>query len=120
MCSGVCPRRVHRLELDLPDREARAVRERRVIVATVRRPLVAPVRTALIGEMETDPEAVGELPRARQEVGVDVGLGHGHDPEFLAPREIDVSVDVPLRVEEDRVPPYAGTRSGTRTARVSR
>ena len=44
-----------------------------------------------------------ELSRAGQEVGVDVRLGRGHDEEILLRGDVDISVDVALGIDDDRL-----------------
>ena len=95
---------MQRLELGLADRETGPVPERHMIVAPAVSPFIPPVRAAFVRQVEPRPEAFGELPRPRQEVGVYVCLRDRDDAKLLARRQIDVAVDVALGIENDRVP----------------
>ena len=47
--------------------------------------------------------AVGELPRARQEVGMDVRFGHRRDAQALGRRDRQIAVDVTLGIDDERL-----------------
>jgi hypothetical protein len=63
-------------------------------------PVAGPLGTTLVRQVGPRPEPLGELTGARQEVGVDVRLGHGHDAQPLRLRRLHVAVDVPLGVDD--------------------
>ena len=98
---GRVTRGMQGLDLDVADGERIAVPEEPMIVGAVLHPLVFPVRVALVRQIELRPARFGHLPRARQEVGVDVRLRGGGDPEVVLLRDLQVAVDVPLGVDDD-------------------
>ena len=94
---------VHGLKIDLAHGEEVAVPEQGDPVAALR-PFVLPARASLGGEVRAAAVPVHELAAPRQEVGVDVGLGHGRDPESLPPRNRHVPVHVPFGVDQHGLP----------------
>ena len=99
--------RVHRHEFDEPNRELVAVAEQPMRVLAVNQPLVLPLRTALFRGIDQH-AARGHLPQAREVVGMNVGIGRGDDPQFVAGREFEVAIDVAFRIDDDRL---AGSRT---------
>ncbi len=92
-----------RAELDIAHHEGVAVFEQPVVVAVLRDPLVLPIGVTLVRDVDPCPVTFGELARAREEIGVDVGLGNRRDAKSLRLCERDVAIDVPLRVDHDGV-----------------
>jgi hypothetical protein len=70
----------------------------------VPRPVIAPaVGLAERRQIDFQSGALGQFPRARQEVRVDVGLDHRFDDQPALVGEPQIAVDVALRVDEDRL-----------------
>ncbi len=101
------PGRVDGLELDVADHEGVAILEQAVVVLAAAHlfvePLVLPVGVALVGDMDLR-ALLGQFTPARDEVGVDVGLGHGDDSQAVGRRDLLVAVHVALRVDDDGFP----------------
>ncbi len=94
--------RVQCLDLYVPDLERVPILQEVDVVVRVLGPVVLPVRISLVRQVELDAVLLGELPRAGEEVCVDVRLGHRHDTQALLGGDLRVAIDIPFRVDDDR------------------
>jgi len=83
---------VQRLDPHVAQPDLVAVAEQPVLEAL--QPAVLPALAALVGEAEGGPGGLGELAGAGEVVGVDVGLGDGHDAWLVALGIGQVDADV--------------------------
>ena len=94
-------RRMHRGESDVSNVERIAVEQYSMVVSL--EPTRLPVVTALAGDQDACAGLLGELPDTGEEVRVNVGLRRRDDPKSVRGREVDVSIDVPFGIDDDRL-----------------
>ncbi len=68
------------------------------------REVVLPVLAALSRDIGGRARRRGELARPREEVRMDMGLGHGDDPQTVMPGEVEIVSDVAPRIDHERLP----------------
>ena len=97
MCPGVCITRTD----TRPTSNDPAVTQR--VRARLGRVAVAPLLAAFAREQQPRARALGQLARAGDEVGVDVGLGHVGDAQALGLRGAQVGLDVTVGIHHQRL-----------------
>ena len=95
--------RVHGAELDLADVEGVAVVQQLDVVVAADRPYRMPLGPALVRQVQGRADAFGELARAGEKVGVDMGFRGGDDLQTFGFRNLEVAIDVALGVDDDRL-----------------
>ena len=102
MFRGV-PRSMNHLKADVANTKAIPVpHELNVILPRVC-PVGLPLRWALVREENAQPHA-GKLARTRQKVCVDVRFRRGNKTKSLARSELEVTINVDLRIDNDGLP----------------
>ncbi len=96
-------RRVDCLDSDVADPEIVAGLQELMVVIAGLDPFVLPIGRSLVRQIEFRPEALRELACPREEVRVNVRLGGRRDRQTLGLGELDISVDVSLRVDDQRL-----------------
>src|SRR5690606_8386178 len=82
----------------------RAELDRVAVVEALGREVVLPVLAALSRDIGGRARRRGELARPREEVRMDMGLGHGDDPQTVMPGEVEIVSDVAPRIDHERLP----------------
>src|SRR5699024_867569 len=92
------PRSVECAQADVPHRDLVPVPHPDRLIETF---TVGPIRPALVGDVHRCAGGGGQFARAREVVGVNVGLRHAHDTHVVLCGYAHVYVDVAARVDDD-------------------
>ncbi len=90
---------MHRFDLDPADTEPFPVSQKKG-PGPILWPPVAPIRTALAGEIEKHGGILGQLPGATEKIRMNMGLRHRGDAEMIFQRQLLITINVPLRIED--------------------
>jgi hypothetical protein len=91
------------LDLDTSHLERVTVLQEHDVVVAPAGPVAGPILAPLVGEVDSGAEPLGEFAGAREEVGVDVRLGHGGDAKALGLGHLHVAIDVPFGIDDKRL-----------------
>jgi len=100
------PGSMNRPKLNLANIKGIAVFQKLMIVAAAAgflvEPAVLPVGATFIGKIETGADTFGQFARSGEKVGVNVRLGDGRDAHAFVSGDLQIAVDIALRIDDDR------------------